>query len=348
MVRNSLTGAGIPRALVQVDGDARTGLLTGGDGRFEIAHVPVGPQSFTVAKPGFQDQPFGGASVENLTTSHGPGIFIPTGNHNVVVADGMAELVFTMTPLGAIHGQIQFSSGEPAPGVQVQLASRVVVEGRTVWQIRGTTKTRSNGRFLFGSLPQGEYTLFTTPFLDSDPDAGDRDSDDEAPADASEALGYASVYYPDARDPSGAGRIAVATGQEQSMMLTLTAENFHLVTVPVAGRAAAFTGSLTNHLGQTLPYTARYRAEKHALEALLPDGDYRMQVTSALPANSSPGPQSTFQEPHMGGVEFTVAGKPHTTPPVAVGPQKPPSIEVSLLGSGWSGENTKIVLMCVV
>ena len=345
IVRNSQSGTGIPRVLVQVEGDARTGILTDGEGRFEIANVPVGPQSFTIGKPGFQDLPFGGAAVEHFSLLLGTSALLASGNHNVVVAGGLEDLVFNMAPLGELHGQVLYASGEAAPNVSVLMAVRTVVEGRAVWQINVTAKTRSNGRFLFGSLPQGEYALFTMPFLDSDLSAGN--DDDEAPAEASEALGYASVYYPDARDPSGAGRIPLAAGQQQNLTLTLTAEPFHRVTVPVTGHASAYTGSLTNHIGQTLPYTAHYRAEQHALEALLPDGDYRMQVTSALPVNGISGPHVSFPIAQLGRVEFTVAGKPITTSPVAVGPQKPPAIEVSLLGSGWSIEESKARVVIV-
>ena len=56
IVRNGASGDPLPRALVRINGDASTGVLTDGDGRFEIADVPDGPQEFTVVKPGFMDQ----------------------------------------------------------------------------------------------------------------------------------------------------------------------------------------------------------------------------------------------------------------------------------------------------
>ena len=55
VVRNAATGEGLPRALVRIEGDANTGALTDGEGRFEIPNIPVGPQAVEVRKPGFRD-----------------------------------------------------------------------------------------------------------------------------------------------------------------------------------------------------------------------------------------------------------------------------------------------------
>src|SRR5579859_6056559 len=49
-VKNAATGEPLARALVRIEGDAVTGRLTDGDGRFEIPGVPVGPQAFQVIK----------------------------------------------------------------------------------------------------------------------------------------------------------------------------------------------------------------------------------------------------------------------------------------------------------
>src|SRR5215470_11745443 len=48
MVKNAATGEPLPRALVRIEGDAVSGALTDGDGRFEISGVPLGPQAFQV------------------------------------------------------------------------------------------------------------------------------------------------------------------------------------------------------------------------------------------------------------------------------------------------------------
>ena len=77
-VRNGTSGEPIPHALVRITGDASTGVLTDGEGRFEIPDVPEGPQEFTVVKPGFMDE------AESGTNRDGPN---PHGyGHNVIIA----------------------------------------------------------------------------------------------------------------------------------------------------------------------------------------------------------------------------------------------------------------------
>src|SRR5580693_5148250 len=63
VVRNAATGEPLPRALVQIEGDAATGTLTDGEGRFEIPGVAAGPETVRVVKPGFRDRPY--ATEEN-------------------------------------------------------------------------------------------------------------------------------------------------------------------------------------------------------------------------------------------------------------------------------------------
>lgn len=57
VVRNVTTGEPIPRAPVRIEGDATAGALTDGDGKFEIAGLPAGPQLFEIVKPGYFDRP---------------------------------------------------------------------------------------------------------------------------------------------------------------------------------------------------------------------------------------------------------------------------------------------------
>ena len=82
-VKNSATGEPLPRALVQIEGDADTGALTDGEGQFEIPGVPVGPQAFRVVKPGFRDRPY--ATEETGLQSEGPA-------HSILVSQQMPEL----------------------------------------------------------------------------------------------------------------------------------------------------------------------------------------------------------------------------------------------------------------
>jgi len=338
VVRNMLTGEGVARALVQVEGNARSGVLTAGDGSFELRGVPAGPQTLTVLKPGFQDRPFGGAAVELLQGDVGSESLHSSGNHSVVVAEGMPELSFVLAPAAAIEGSIHFANGEPAPGVNVQLAHRTIESGHRVWMLNGQTKTRAGGNFRFGGLIPGEYAVFTSPFLDSETPAlnnGATADDPTAPDQVRQAEGYAAVYAPDGRDPGGLSPLTLTAGQTQQLALTLAEENFHRITVPVVpagGSPAPLHGSLADASARSLDYRASYDAASNSMMALLPDGNYQMTITTASGTEMPDTRPGRSRDPLVGQVEFTVAGKPLTLPRVTLHPQHAPSIEVSTLG----------------
>src|SRR6185437_2548238 len=54
-VTNAATGEPLPRALVLANGQNGAGVLTDGDGRFEIDGLAAGPNVFQISKPGFED-----------------------------------------------------------------------------------------------------------------------------------------------------------------------------------------------------------------------------------------------------------------------------------------------------
>ncbi|MGB6742931.1 MAG: carboxypeptidase-like regulatory domain-containing protein [Terracidiphilus sp.] len=347
VVRNADTGEGVPRALVRIEGDADTGTLTDGDGRFEISGVPVGPQAVDVARPGFFN-PGSGGTTDPHTAGFGP-------PHNVLIAAGMPDVVFTLAPTGAIRGRIDLSTGDPAEGIEVGLVKQIVADGRAVWQASGFTKTRSDGTYRFGGLTDGQYALHTMPALDSEPFATMVAPGKGA---AAERWGYASVYYPDARDPSGTAKIAVANGAEVEANFTLTREPFHAVIVSVMGPQAAavhapgnYSTELTDGAGHELPYPTQNDSNAHTIQAALPDGTYSMVVTST----------GTFQRPEMqdgipvamgggilvGEVDFAVAGHAITNLRVPLTPAAPGTVQVSVIHGATSatGGNEQVVVM---
>src|SRR4051812_1597334 len=106
VVRNAATGEPLARALVRIEGDAVTGSLTDGEGRFDIAGVPLGPQAFQVMKPGFIDEIAAGAGGPPTVVNGAS-----NSEHNVYVAADMPELGFRLAPTNAIRGQVELSTG---------------------------------------------------------------------------------------------------------------------------------------------------------------------------------------------------------------------------------------------
>jgi hypothetical protein len=275
VVRNAATGEPLPRALVEIEGEAEAGTLTDGEGRFELRGVPVGPQTIKVRKPGFQDRPY--ATEDVSYQGDGPA-------HNVLVAAEMPALDFALTPTSAIHGRVELSTGDPGQGITLVLLKQVVRNGRAVWTQNGTAKTNGEGAYRFAGLPAGIYALYTQPVMESEPAVT------EVAAGAKVAReGYASVFYPGAREFSGATRIRLAAGQQAEANLLLTAEPFYAVTAtviqPKVGESlwSVFERDSANAFvldaeGRHLPYTAKYDQETHSIQTSLPDGTYTIHI----------------------------------------------------------------------
>jgi len=345
VVRNAASGEPLPRALVSIEGDAAAGVLTDGDGRFEIPNLPVGPVIVSIHKPGYLDAASSEAS-EVMDT-------VAAASHNVMLAGDMADVEFSLTPTGAIRGQIDLSNGDAAGGITLNLLRRVLMDGRAGWAPAGNTKTHNDGAFRFGGLAPGVYELYTEPSLDSEdlnlPVEAGRGS-------ATHEWGFATVYYPDARDPSGASRISVGPGATVQASLTLVREAFQTVTAmavlppALAGRNLDYAVQVTDISGRALPYPARYDPNAKMIEASLPDGSYRLAVTT------TPQPQGTFFEgvpgpalgPMLEGtVDLQIAGQPVTNLRVALTEAAPTQVQLNVLRSGagqQSSADSRIVV----
>ncbi len=335
LVRIGDSGEPLPRALVRISGDAATGALTDGDGRFEIPNVPVGPQEFEVVKPGYMDQAAGrDGSSEN------PHSFA----HNVIVVDGMPDIAFAMMRVNSIRGVLQLSTGEPAHAIQVTLLKRTIQDGRVVWQTAGANRANSEGVYRFGGLADGVYALYTDPTMESD---AATDLVEPGRGRSVERGGYASVFYPDARDLAGSAKIRLAGGEQAEADMSLTLEPFHLVAASVglpAGLSPDRAGSNVSFVvldggGHQLPYSAQYDANSHTMQTLLPDGAYSLvaiATRSRLPSSS--GGPSTFTAPggevFTGQIDVSVSGRAVSNLRIPLAPARTSPVQVSVMRTG--------------
>ena len=346
VVKNAATGEPIPRVLVRIEGDAVSGALTDGDGRFEIANVPVGPEAFEVMKPGFIDAASaGGGGPISIINGNG------NSEHNVEVIADMPELVFTLTPTNAIRGQVELSTGDPAQGIAVLLLRRVVQDGRSIWQAVTNARTNSDGGYRFAGLTDGAYAVYTEPTMESELAAAFV----EAGSDQVVARGgYPSVFYPDARDLAGASRVQVGGGQQVQANLLLSEEPFHLVRGsltfpggnPPAGASLNVSVNVLDGQGRQLPYNGQYDAAAHSVQAFLPDGTYTLQVTAmnaprvfimagrTSAVNDRDDVTHGGEGPMVGQVEFSVAGHAVTHLRIPMAAEHSNTVQVSLLRSG--------------
>ena len=334
VVRNG-DGEPLPRALVRIDGDASSGALTDGEGRFEIPGVPVGPQEFEVMKPGFLDETAAVAAAGMWENTH-------EYAHNVMVAAEMPDLLFTMLPANAIHGQVQLSTGDPAQGIGVVLLRHAVQNGRMVWEVASTAKTNSEGVYRFGGLADGLYAIHNDPAMDNERISNLVESGNVANATRN---GYASEFYAEAHDLAGAAKIRLAGGVQAEANLALTLETFQTVAATVlgpggkGGREGALNGAglnfsamVTDAQGHQLQYPVQYDEATHKAQALLPDGSYTM-VLSALSRSGLESGRNAF----VGSVDFAVNGHAVTKLSIPLVAIVDNPIQVNLVGSAASG-----------
>jgi hypothetical protein len=279
VVRNAATGEPLVRALVEIEGNAEAGVLTDGEGRFELRGVPVGPQTVKVRKPGFQDRPY--ATEDVSYQGGGPA-------HNVLVTTDMPALDFALTPTSAIHGHIELSTGDPGQGFTLTLLKQIIRNGRAAWAQSGFAKTNGEGAFRFAGLPSGVYALYTQPVLESEPAVTEVASRAKVVRE-----GFASVFYPGTREFSGATRIRLAVGQQAEANLLLTPEPFYSVRASVIlpngkpfegkGLEQAFFLSgprivavLLDTAGHPLAYSAQFDETTNTIQASLPNGSYTL------------------------------------------------------------------------
>ncbi|MGO9777679.1 MAG: carboxypeptidase regulatory-like domain-containing protein [Terracidiphilus sp.] len=317
VVRNAVTGEPLPRALVLIEGDSAIGALTDGEGRFELPGVPVGPHIIRVRKPGFNDRPY--ATEDVGYQGDGPA-------HSVLVAAEMPDLAFALTPTSAIHGRIELSTGDPAQGIELTLLKQVVSNGRAVWAQNGVTKTNGDGAYRFAGLPAGVYALFTKPTLESEPAA-------TAVAAGAKVVrnGYPTIFYPEAREFSGAARIRLAAGQQSEANLLLPLEPFYTVTAtPILPNGKPFEGkgleqdffssgpvlaaAVLDTADRQLDYSVPLDQATHSVQAILPNGTYTLLAIAIIRKSSGPDPPvgpgglSQAQESFIGFTELSVDG----------------------------------------
>jgi hypothetical protein len=249
-VISRVTHEPIGRALVY-SGDNRYGVLTDSEGHFELA-LPSSERA-------------------NMLMARKPG-FLPTSSQ---LANGNAsarELTISLTPEALIVGRVSLPSSDYPEGIQVQLYSRQVQQGRARWVPSARVRSRSNGEFRFADLAEGNYRVFTLERMDRDPLTFDPHG---------QMYGYPPAYFPSASDFGSAETIRLSAGQIFQANIALLKRSYYPVKVPVtnvpAGSAVNVLVSPQGHNGPG--YSLGYNGGRQMIEGMLPDGNYSLEGT---------------------------------------------------------------------
>jgi hypothetical protein len=172
-------------------------VTTDSQGHFVIGNVDPGSYYVTAQRNGFAQQAYG---------ERAPGR--PGAPVNVVAGQTLKDVVFRLSPGGAISGRVADSTGEPIAGMTVELVkSSYDPNGQRTLQVINVGHTDDRGEYRIYWITPGRYYLDVSP----------RPVGPQYP-NFNEVIepGYVLTYYPGTRDPSMAEVIEVQPGAELS------------------------------------------------------------------------------------------------------------------------------------
>ena len=257
-VVNSVTGEGIARALVRVNGQvSRTG-FSDSEGHFQFEGLPAEQVTLMAQKPGYySEQDTTGYSVRAVVISRN------TGSQTI-----------KLQPMSSISGRVSDALGQSIERIPVRLTCRTLREGRRVWEARGMSETDEDGHFRFPSLMPATYYLSVGPaqFGTQILPAGDKPT-----------TGFPHLYYPGVPDLSSAAPVQLNAGQQYQADFSLNPVPVYQVTGTILGQPSdrgvalmTFTPS-----GDELMLRARVNPEVNTFSLdSVPAGSYILKAMS--------------------------------------------------------------------
>jgi hypothetical protein len=200
-VINSMNGDPLPRALVQLAGQAQRAVLTGPDGRFQFDDLPPGQFNATVQKPGYFP---GNGDPRSNTQWNGISLDAHT-----------APITLKMVPQCVITGHVEEANGEAIESALIRVFRMGMWAGRKRRQQLQAQRTDEDGNFRIAGLPAGKYYVAVQARQTS-----------LAAADVSKPrTGYpVTIYYPAAPDVSSATPIDLTPGRTAQVDFSVRSE----------------------------------------------------------------------------------------------------------------------------
>jgi len=164
-------------------------------GGFVFEEIEPGAYWLSAERAGFVRQNYGARS----TTMQGVVVKLDAGQE-------LKDVLFQLTPQGAIRGRVVDEDGDPIGNARVQALHWTYWSGgRKQLSPVGSTSTAADGSFVATNLSPGTYYLSATPTTGWTPDQAGRKGPEET---------YANVFYQDALEPSAAAPIQVFAGAD--------------------------------------------------------------------------------------------------------------------------------------
>lgn len=198
-VVNSVTGAPVRRAQVNIVVDGRTDLRgsspTDADGRFVCRFLPAGRYRLGAEKSGYAPMDYG------ATRPYMAGQLIV-----LAAGEQKAGIVIQLPQLAVMTGTVRDVDGEPAPRVGVQALRQEFQRGKAVWTQAGWANTDSDGRYRMFHMMPGKYLLTSRNFNQPPPPPQGQDPD-------AGRMVNATTYFPGTLDRQQAGTVVLGPGE---------------------------------------------------------------------------------------------------------------------------------------
>jgi protocatechuate 3,4-dioxygenase beta subunit len=171
---------------------------TDAQGKFSIENVEPGTYTLSAQKTGFLQARYGARGPMQMGTP-------------LTVSAGQVQkdLLFKLTPQGAISGRVFDDEGEPLQYAMVQVMTERFYRGSRQMMPSGGISTNDRGEYRLANLAPGKYILMATPPNRTNPMAPPA-----KPPDGQPETGLVPVYFPGAADVSQAAKIDLAPGAE--------------------------------------------------------------------------------------------------------------------------------------
>jgi hypothetical protein len=266
-VVDSVTGAPIRRALVQMSGAQSQLALTDEAGKFRFEKLTAGPRAISAVKPGYADP----AAAERSAA------------HNMVeIGADTATLVLKLEPESVITVQVTGEDGEAAEDLPVRVLGSRIRQGRRYWDMQGAGQTDELGKYRVGNLRPGKYYVSVGPSFRSVGHIGE--------GVAARDIGYPRLFYPNVAELEGAAPVEVFPGKALRLELALT-------TVPVYRISGAVVGGspgqpcfvqLADASSENVPIGARFNQATGVFRSgVIPAGFYTLRANCGGDGESS-------------------------------------------------------------
>jgi len=195
-VFNAVTAQPIRKARITLTPVQGEPILAATDahGKYALADLAPGKFNLLAGHDGYTDQRYGAKR---------PGEEQKGEQLELTAGLVKTDVDLRLTPLGAIMGFVRDEDGDPVRQVDVALLAYAYGPSGKKLQVRQDGQTDALGEYRLFDLPPGTYYLRAKPMSAQSPGTGQI------------AEAYATVYYPNSQQQSGAGAVELTAGQEQ-------------------------------------------------------------------------------------------------------------------------------------